>query len=152
MMFKRHQNSSTGINQSALIDALNDSSCEQLILYASASTPTADFSQSDGHENNLPLVAAIAKYSAPETYVVYDGALLSAARQPRSGEVRDLLDIAQVSGKAAFFFGEVPFTSSRQPEEAVRLLLSFGPLTALTPATRARYFSLLSSLPESEHF
>ena len=150
-MFKRHPTSSTSHNLHALITALNDSNCEAVILYATSSNSNADFSESDGAECNLPLVAAIARYTSPETSVVFDGALLTATRPPRSMEVRELLDIAQESGKAAFFFGQVPFTSSRQPEDAVKLLSSLGPLTQLTPATRAQYFSLLSSLPESEH-
>ena len=150
-MFKRHPTSSTSHNLHALITALNDSNCEAVILYATASISNADFSENDGAEFDLPLVAAIARYTSPETSVVFDGALLTATRPPRSMEVRELLDIAQASGKASFYFGQVPFTSSRQPEDAVKQLLSLGPLTALTPATRARYFSLLSSLPESEH-
>lgn len=150
-MFKRHPTSSTSHNLHALITALNDSNCEAVILYATASISNADFSENDGAEFDLPLVAAIARYTIPETEVVFDGALLTAARSGRYSEVRDLLDIAQASGKTSFFFGQVPFTSSRQPEDAVKLLSSMGPLTQLTPATRAQYFSLLSSLPEKDH-
>ena len=132
---------------------LNDPKCDQVILFATSGQPTADFSESDGGAYCLPLVTALAKSTVGTTdvFFLFDGSFLTAYQQARSMDVRALLDHAQDSGKVSFYFGQVPFTSRMQPEDAVKLLRDIGPLTELTPATRARYFYLLSSLPEEAH-
>ncbi|WP_304350857.1 hypothetical protein [Comamonas testosteroni] len=154
MLVERYRNSSTSANVTALINLLGDPSCKEVMLFATPSTPTADFSESDGPENNLPLVAAVAKYAISgitDVYVLFDGLFLTAARRPRFLEVQDLMDVAQDSDKATFFAGWVPFTSAREPSAAVESLLALGPRTPFTKATRAQYFALLCDISEAKY-
>lgn len=138
----------------ALINLLKDPSCKEVILFATPEAPTADFSELDGQESNLPLVAAVAKYAIPgitNVYVLFDGAFLTAARRPRFLEVRDLMDEAEKSGKAVFSPGKALFTSAREPVAAVTALLGLGSTTPFTSATRAQYFALLCDIPEANY-
>lgn len=154
MLVTRYATSSTSRNLSSLVTLLNDQSCKEVFLYATASTPMQDFSESDGVENNLPLVAAIAKYVIPgisDVFVLFDGAFLTAARRPRFLEVQELMNVAQESGKVTFFSGQAPFTSSREPAAAVESLLGLGQLTPFSQATRAQFFALLCSIPEAQY-
>lgn len=154
MLVERFSNSKTSNNVSALVKLLGDANCKEVILFATPSTPMADFSASDGHENNLPLVAAIAKYVIPgitDAYVLFDGSFLTAARRPRYLEVRDLMDVAQESGKTYFFSGQAPFTSSREEKSALEALLHLGEFTPFNKETRAHYFALLCSIPEENY-
>ncbi len=154
MLVTRYKNSSTTQNLSALVALLQDSNCVEVRLFATGSSPAHDFSESDGPENNLPLVAALAKYVIPgitDVYVLFDGLFLTAARRPRFGEVQNLMDVAQASGKASFFPGTVPFTSSLEPAAAVGTLLGLGAATPFSQATRAQYFGLLCSIPETHY-
>jgi hypothetical protein len=154
MLVERFRNSSTSANVSALINLLHDPSCKEVILFATPSTPTDDFSESDGPENNLPLVAAVAKYAIPgitDVYVLFDGLFLTAARRPRFLEVQDLMDEAEKSDKAVFYSGKAPFTSARDPADAVTELLGLGTTTPFSTATRAQFFALLCSIPEAKY-
>lgn len=154
MLVTRYANSSTTRNLSSLVTLLNDPNCKEVVLYATASTPMQDFSESDGPDNNLPLVAAIAKYVIPgisDVFVLFDGLFLTAARFPRFLEVQDLMNVAQESGKAAFFLGQAPFTSSFEPVDAVKSLLGLGQLTPFSQTNRAKFFALLSRIPEAQY-
>jgi len=155
MLAMRFENPNTTINVSTLITLINDQKCELVVLFGSERSPTSDFSRrSDGPDVNLPLVAALVKYSIPgvsEIYVVFDGLFLTAARRPRYLEVRELLDVAEQSAKVFFATHPVPFTSGRSPEMAAKVMLDMAPFVQLTPATLAQYFSLLCLIPESQY-
>lgn len=147
----RFESRSTTHNLSGIIDLLNDVKTERVIFFASETLPTGNFSQSDGPETNLPLVAALLEIRIPGVTplnIVFDGLFLTAARQPRYFEVRSLLDAAINSGKAFFSQQRVPFTSSLGPEEASDVFLKSGPVVPLSTSSRSAYFSLLSSLSE----
>jgi hypothetical protein len=83
------------------------------------------------------------------TFVVFDGLFLTAVRQPRCSELRELLDVAQEC-RARFCTLPAPFTSSLEPAAAVRKLLDVGPSMSLAGSGRAKYFSLLSNLTEKD--
>ena len=151
----RQRGGDTGSNLRALVKVINDPACKEVRLFASPTAATAAYSSSkDGPETNLPLVAACCRYSVAdiaEVYILFDGLFLTAARHPRGLEVRELLDCAQVSGKAQFGTTRADFTATLDAETAVRVLLEV-PAVALTPASRSRYFGLLSSVPEASYF
>lgn len=154
MLATRYHNGNTGTNESILIGIINDPACSAVTLFCSPSVPTAEFSEADGTENNLPLVAALAKYSIPridDLYIVFDGLFLTASRRPRFLEVTRLLDAAEVSGKVSFAPNPVPFTSALSPAEAVETLLIEQSTVKLEPSTRAQYFALLCSIPEAQY-
>ncbi|WP_155401875.1 hypothetical protein [Chromobacterium violaceum] len=154
MLVTRYQNSATSENLSTLVALINDKNCEEVRLFASEPTAGNDYSNSDGPDTNLPLVAAIARYSIPgisDVYVLFDGLFLTAARRPRFLEVQSLMDAAQASRKVSFAAKPVPFTSTREPANAVDTLLSVEPLIQFTPETRAKYFALLSLIPEAQY-
>lgn len=151
----RHRGGDTGSNLRALVKVINDPACTEVRLFASPTEVTAAYlSIKDGPETNLPLVAACCRYSVADiadVYVLFDGLFLTAARRPRGLEVRELLDEAQASGKAKFGTARADFTATLDAEAAVRLLLKV-PTAELTPASRAQYFGLLSSVPEASYF
>ena len=154
MLATRYRNGNTSANEVTLVGLINDPACSKVILFGSPSAPTPDFSETDGLENNLPLMAALAKYSIPgidDLYVVFDGMFLTAARQPRYLEVRQVLDVAENSGKVFFATKSVPFTSALSPSKAAKLLLSHVPTVPLAPSSRAQYFSLLCGIPEAQY-
>lgn len=147
----RCEPNSTSANLNTIIKMLLDPKTERVILFATDTKPSGSFSRNDGPENNLPLVAAIAEFKIPgisSLYVVFDGLFLTAARQPRYLEVRELLDNAINSGNAFFSKTRAPFTSGLSPENAAQQLLQITPVIPLTSTNRADYFGLLSSLPE----
>ncbi len=137
----------------AILTILNDIKIDRVIFFASPVQPNGNYSQScDGDEVNLPMVAALAEVNLPciaPVYIVFDGRFLTAVRRPRYLDVRELLDAAISSEKSFFSQERAPFTSSLSAEEAAREMLKLGPLVQLTTATRAAYFELLSSIPES---
>ena len=152
MLVKRFNNSSTGTNLRALLALVQDLNCKEVNLFASPATYTADHTNSDGPETNFPLVVALAKYSIPgiaEVYVLFDGLFLTAARSPRRGEVQELMDAAQTSGKTFFAASPVPFTSSLAPVAAVESLLAQQPMVPFTHQSRKQYFAMISSVPEA---
>lgn len=154
MIATRHQNTSTNLNAQTLIGLLNDPNCVEVRLFASPWKVTAEFSQRDGTDNNLPLVAALATYKIPgvsDVHVVFDGLFLTTARRPRFLEVRDVLDAAQACGKASYCATPVPFTSALSPEKAVELLTQQGPVQPFTEDTRKDYFKLLSHFSEETY-
>ena len=155
MLATRYRNSSTTDNLSSLVRLLNDPNCVEIRLFATGSAGSNGYSEeSDGPETNPPLVSAIAKYTIPEisdVYVLFDGLFLTAARRPRFLEVQQLMDASETSGKASFYPAAVPFTSAAKPDAAVTTLLGLGPLTPFNAATRAKYFSLLSNIPEAQY-
>lgn len=154
MLATRFKNSTTTENVSTLIALINDPNCEQVILFGSPRSPTPEYSRSDEPETNLPLVAAVAKYSIPkvsEIYVVFDGLFLTAARCPRYYEVRELLDVAEKSSKVFFSAQPVPFTSSKNPETAAQIMIDMNPIVQLSPSTRAQYFALLCLISEDKY-
>lgn len=155
MLATRFKNATaTMINAETLIALINDQKCEQVVLFGSPRSPTPDFARSDAPDTNLPLVAALAKYSIPgvsEVYVVFDGVFLTAARRPRYLEVRDLLDAAEQTSKVFFATQPVPFTSSKDPEKAAQIMIDTKPTVQLTTSTRPQYFALLCSIPEAQY-
>lgn len=154
MLATRYTNSSTTQNLSSLITLLNDPNCVEVRMFATGLAGSVGYSKSDGPDTNPPLVSAIAKYVIPgisDVYVLFDGVFLTAARRPRFLEVQQLMDTAQLSGKASFFPKAAPFTSATEPHVAVETLLALSPLTPFTQTTRAGYFSLLCDIPETEY-
>jgi len=154
MIATRYQNSATNLNSVALIGILNDPTCVEVRFFASPMRPTRAHSISDGSENILPLLAAVASYVIPhvcDVHVVFDGMFLTATHSPRYGEVRAVLDAAQACGKASYCATPVPFTSALSAEKAAEVLLQQGPIHPLTAATRKDYFKLLSYLSEEEY-
>lgn len=153
MTATRYEINNTSVNLDTIISTLSDARTDRVILFATETQPTDSFNHhSDGPETNLPLVAALAEFKIPGVapfYVVFDGLFLTAARQSRYFEVRDLLDASIASGKAFFAQKRAPFTSELSPEEAAQKLLQIAPVVALTNANRSVYFGLLSCLPES---
>lgn len=150
----RYENKSTTQNAGALIELLKDPKCTEVRLYSTASTPTPEYSQNDGNENNLPLLVATAKYEIPSVgpiYILFDGLFLTAARRPRYLEVRDVLDVVTEVGRTTFCTVPVPFTSELPPHQAVETLLAAGHVEPLTDATRKAFFALLSMIPEESY-
>jgi len=143
----------TGDKLNLLLEAIRDPRVDQVVLFASPVAPSEGYSDYDGAENNLPIVAALASGTfvgnAP-IQVVYDGSFLTAARVPRYLEVKRLLDEAEQSGKVYFVAQRAPFTSAMQVEKAAETMKSLGEPILLTPQSRSRYFSLLSNLTEKE--
>lgn len=148
------KSSNTGDRLNSIIAAIRDPRVTQVTLYATPTSRTADYSDMDGLEANLPEVAALATGSfigdAPID-VVFDGAFLSATRYPRYAEVRTLLDEAEKSGKVYFSAERVPFTARKSEADAAAIMHMKGRLTLLTNQTRAKYFSLLSNITEEEY-
>jgi hypothetical protein len=150
----RYENKNTTENLSAFVGLINSPCAKKVTLFASPTGKTAEMSRSDGPETNLPLVSAIVEYDIPKVdtvAVVFDGLFLTAARYPRYGEIRHLLDVAEQSNNVSFSEVRAPFTSSLSPEDAVTTLQSLTPVKPLTPDTRAEYFSLLSNLSETKY-
>ena len=154
MIAARFKKGSTGENVSALIAVIQDPNSREVRFFSSPRTKTARYSDSsDGPDNNLPLVAALVRYSIPrvdDVYIVFDGMFLTAARATRYYEVKELLDVAESSGKVVFSEEAADFTSSLKPEEAVKFLGALSKLILLTPATRAKYFGQLSNVSEAQ--
>lgn len=151
MVSLRYATKSTSDNVWALCDLIRDNKCDEIILFASVENDLDD--DEARYNNNLPLVVALAKYIIPHVdsvFVVFDGVFLTAARYPRYGEVRELLDVAVASDKVYYSGQRAPLTSEMTPDEAVSTLIELGPIQPLTVDSRANYFSLLSSFTESE--
>lgn len=151
MVSLRYATKSTSDNVWALCDLIRDNKCDEIILFASVVNDLDD--DEARYNNNLPLVVALAKYIIPHVdsvFVVFDGVFLTAARYPRYGEVRDLLDVAVASDKVYYSGRRAPLTSEMTPDEAVSTLIGLGPIQPLTVDSRANYFSLLSSFTEEE--
>ncbi|WP_198430910.1 hypothetical protein [Pseudomonas tolaasii] len=130
---------------------IRDNKCDEIILFASVENDLGD--EEARWNNNLPLVVALAKYIIPHVdsvLVVFDGMFLTAARYPRYGEVRNLLDVAVTSDKVYYSGQRAPLTSEMTPDEAVSTLIDLGSIQPLTVESRAEYFSLLSNFTEDE--
>ncbi len=149
----RYKTKATSTNLDTIVGILNDPNCRGVRLFATKTPSDDTFTESDGNASNGPLVSAIATYTIPgigDVNVLFDGLFLTAARRPRFEEVQALMDAAQASGRATFATIPVPFTSSRDAEAAVTLLLDV-PAASFSQTTRAHYFSLLSSIPEATY-
>lgn len=154
MIAVRYENSNTTENLSALVGLISSPGTVKVTLFASPASEAAEMSQSDGPQTNLPLASAVVEYEIPKietVAVVFDGLFLTAARYPRYGEIRHLLDVAEQSNLAFFSEVRAPFTSSLSAEDAARTLQSLAPVKPLTPKTRADYFSLLSNISEAKY-
>ncbi|MET2522102.1 hypothetical protein [Ralstonia pseudosolanacearum] len=149
MAATRWSNGNTSQNAQALIEAINDTRNVRVTLFATSSVPNAMFTESDGPETNLPLLAALAQ-STDGNLKVFDGLFLTAARQPRYLEVRAVLDAAVRRGSVYFSEASAPFTSALAPEEAAKRLNGIAPVRQLTSASRANFFRLLSGVTEAE--
>ena len=66
MLATRYENTATNVNLETLLALIADPKCEAVTLLASSHKATGLFGTTDGPETNLPLVAALAKYSIPE--------------------------------------------------------------------------------------
>ena len=146
--------SNTTNNLAALTGLIQESNTKKVILFASPHSPTEGFTRTDGAENNLPLISALAICEIPKIaihHIVFDGAFLTAARLSRYIEVKHLLDIAEKSEKVFFFESRAPFTSSLTPDKAAQILSQLEPIKLLNPESRAIYFSLLSNLTEKQY-
>jgi hypothetical protein len=133
---------------------IEDPHCVRVVLFASPTAPTPDFSRSDGPETNLPLLAAISTYEIPGVgpiNVVFDGLTMTAERRPRYLEVKNLLDVAQRSSKVHFSTERIPFTSGLDPEIAAQRMLFNGRTVRLTETTRPQYFSQLCWIAEERY-
>jgi len=151
MVSLRYATKSTSDNVWALCDLIRDNKCDEIILFASEKNDLED--EHAKWNNNLPLVVALAKYIIPHVdsvMVVFDGVFLTAARYPRYGEVRNLLDVAVASDKVYYSRQRAPLTSEMTPDEAVSTLIDLGSIQPLTVESRADYFSLLSNFTEDE--
>lgn len=141
---------STNASLNAILGLMSDPQCTRVLLFAS---PRSNPGPNDGSDANLPLVAALAEFVLPGVKqiidVVFDGLFLTAARDPRRYEVKQLLDAAIASNKAYYCTSTVPFTSSLSPDQAAGKLKTAQPLNQLDAATRTRYFALLSAAPEA---
>lgn len=154
MLVNRYENSSTDKNSAVLSTLIRDENCKEIRLFVSPDSITPDYTNVDGPNTNLPLIAALAKYTIPgisDVYILFDGNFLNVARRTRFIEVKNLLDEAQNSGKTLFTTVTAPFTSSMDATVAVNLLLTLNPTIALTVTSRAQYFSYLSSISESQY-
>lgn len=148
----RFEPKSTTQNLDAILGLIRNPDLNQIILFATHAEPSHGFSREDGPETNLPLVAALVEIKPegiPPLYVVFDGLFLTAVRPPRYGEVQQLLDTAEASGKAFYCPQRVPFTSGCLAEEAARVMLECGDPLPLDASGRQRYFALLSNVPEA---
>lgn len=148
MAASRWKNGSTTENARGLIETINDPNTATVTLFASPTSTDASYSHSDGPDTNLPLLSALAHSSAGNT-TVFDGVFLTAARQPRYLEVRDVLDAAIASGKVYFGASRAPFTSAQTPVDATRTLSAVSPVEKLTSSNRAEFFRLLSGVTEA---
>lgn len=154
MLVKRVQLASTTANLTAIQMLIENPNCLEVRLFASPFVRTVDTTDSDGPDASWPLLAAVARYEIPgvaEVHALFDGLVATAAHRSRYVEVRDFLDVAETSSKVTFSETRAPFTSAHEPKVAIERLFGLGPVTALTPATRARYFALLSKLTEDEY-
>lgn len=150
---ERYLSSTSGGNLSSLLGLLNDPKTVRVVLFASPIEEDETYSREDGPTTNLPLVAALVEHKlegVPTQNIVFDGNFLTAARNPRYSEVRDLLDAAVSSGKTFFSTQRAPFTSALSPDDAVKKLQAMISLQPLTSDNRKRYFSMLSALTEAE--
>lgn len=149
----RSRPSNTQNNLDKLLRALADPACESLCFFATHPHVDETFSDDDGPETNLPFIVAVATYKLLKEHtvrVVFDGMQLTAARLPRYGEVRQLLDAATVSNKAFFSPQSVKFTSNLPPAEAAQVLLSNAAPISLTTTSRSQFFKLLSGVSEQQ--
>jgi hypothetical protein len=146
---------STYRNRDTLIELIFNDVCDEIRLFGSPREITPAYSErGDGPESNLPLLAACCRYNIAglvQGYILFDGLVMTAARQPRAREVAELLDQAQMSGKVSFGVQSADFTSSLDPDAALKALLSI-PTVQLTKDTRAQYFALLSNVSEHQIF
>jgi hypothetical protein len=145
----RHINGSTNNNVARLIQVIHDGGTVRVILFASPTTSTDDMHHSDGPETNLPLLSAVAEYGSL-SLEVFDGIFLTAARMPRYYEIKELLDVAETSNKVYFSTVRAPFTSNLPPAVAAKIMLDSKQFEPLTPTTRPKFFTLLSSITEKE--
>lgn len=151
MVSLRYATKSTSDNVWALCDLIRDNKCDEIILFSSVKNDLEG--EHAKWNNNLTLVVALAKYIIPHVdsvMVVFDGVFLTAARYPRYGEVRNLLDVAVASDKVYYSRQRAPLTSEMTPDEAVSTLIDLGSIQPLTVESRAEHFSLLSNFTEDE--
>ncbi|ALJ88928.1 TPA: HicB family protein [Acinetobacter baumannii] len=149
----RYKESNTTDNCCNLLQYLNNSYGEEVILFATHRTPSHGYSHDDGPETNLPLLGAIVKLNLPalrDTYIIFDGLFLTAQRKPRYNEVKEVLDTAVLTNKTSFIRHAVPFTSQLDPAEAISLLGEF-PRNKLTEDSRPEFFNLLSNISEAQY-
>ncbi|MEW6740903.1 MAG: hypothetical protein AB1325_13495 [Nitrospirota bacterium] len=154
MSVMRYKTKTTYENLEALFQTLQNQNTKRIIFFASPEEKTADMSDDDGPETNLPLLAALAEVEIPAIgilFVVFDGLLLTAARRSRYLEIRQLLDAAVQSGKTYFSPSRVPFTSRHNPEDAVKIFLNAGSPVLLNEKSRSAFFALLSSISEQDY-
>lgn len=144
--------SNTGDKLAMILAAIRDGNVTNIVLFATPTGPTENYSDQDGPETNLPWVAALVNGTFIQGIaltVVVDGPFLTAVRIPRYLEVKKMMDEAEASDKVFFSRERAPFTSSLSPEAAAAELAKAGPVEALTSASRTRFFSLLSNVTES---
>lgn len=151
----RYNNRGTTENLATIVEVINDPNCIKVTLFASpTSASQLNSAQLDECDVNWPLVASVAEYNVhniAKISIVFDGVFLHAARSPRISEVQRLLDTAETSNKVFFANECAPLTSDMEPSAAIEALLKLAEKSnrQLTTATRAEYFSLLSTVPES---
>ncbi len=153
-MIATRYSKSTDDNLEAILALIRADNCTAVYLFATEATCTNSYTDVDGPDTNLPLVAALATYRIPRidnVHVVFDGLFLTAARKPRYLEVKQLMDEAEGTNKVMFSSAPIAFTSALTPEGAAKVMLNQQQINPFNPQTRAQFFSMLSSLTESEY-
>lgn len=141
----RHEILSTHENEENIIKFINDKDTIKVTLFATKSEVLGN-----AIDTNLPLMAAIVETNS--NFILFDGNFLTAARNPRYYEVRNVLNNAENSNKVAYCSKPVEYTYELDAELAVKYLLHESNNTSylLTPRSRENYFSLISSISEAE--
>lgn len=138
----RYQVSSTSEYLSALLTQIGNGVSDVRLFATHKDETKGGFDPaSSGPSVNLPLVAALVYDS--RRWIVYDGNLLNAVRDPRIAEVKALLDAAVEDGKVLYGTRPVDFTAGMTAEEAARYLKEVE-TEQLTNETRKCYASMLS--------
>lgn len=139
----RNQVSSSNENLGTLLARIADDASDVRLFATHKDETKGGFDKaSSGPSVNLPLVAALVYDS--RRWIVYDGNLLNAAREPRSSEVSALLDAAVADGNVLYGTHPVDFTADMTAEDAA-LYLKEVETERLTHETRKHYSRMIST-------
>jgi hypothetical protein len=144
MIANRYDLSSTSTNVRALFDIFQDGQYKEMTFFATVRESDMPSTQ------DLPWLGVLVTYNLPHMppiYTLFDGYVLSAARQPRYDEIRRLLDLV-VDGNTKFCTVPVPLTCKLPAEAAVALILDLENVEPLSSESRPKYFKMLSMFSE----
>lgn len=146
----------TSDNARRFVELMKDQNTKRVTLLATPMSIPEDISEMElgdiGPTSNLPLMSACIEYWHPgegNIGMVVDGLFLTAARNPRYGEVCDVLDEAEKLDNIFYSTESCGFTVSMPPKDAFNKMQSCN-RRPFSQETRSDYLTSLGVYSEAE--